>query len=321
MAANRYDLSAEVLQNTRTYVEAMRELKVNRLESIKNYQEEAKKLMTKLDSRDVDVQEIIDASYVQPTSENVKKIKKILMDLEEVNSYKQKNFDEVMRQLKQLWISLELPEKYKNEFKNNLPCIWDEAIRQMLEETERCKQSKLARIPEITERLRSKIVKYNHKCMKPIEFRPNSVLFAVFVYDENMLRRHETELHHLQAFYEENQEIFMLLHERNMVKERIEAIKNSQDPQARFKNRGGLLLKECNEMKALENKLLTAEIALLKAVKLFEVKNNAPFTVLGEAVKLDNTAKHRLGIKKQVSSSHLRLKRVLKDSTNMHDSQ
>lgn len=76
-------------------------------------------------------------------------------------------------------------------------------------------------------------------------------------------------------------------------------------------------MKQAQEKKDLERKVLKAEVALVSAVDAFAVKCGEPITVHGVAINLDRTAKSRLMMKKQVSSTELRLKKPFGNSTNI----
>lgn len=311
--------SQNQIEMAREYFMTLSNLKITRNESIANYKLEAKQFLEKLrDFKTTNIELI--HSDLQPTAENVQKLQLLVEEMSAYCNEREEKYHDMKKDLQLTWKYLDIPSSYKELFLLELSeNPFDKSAHQKLElELNRCTRLKLARIPDLIERFREDIILYSEKCKKSEDFRKRSVISAVFITNEKILQRHEAELRSLKMFYRENEEIFTLLEKRVDLKAQMEELQRKQeDVKDRLKNRGGRLLKEENERKTLERKILKVEADLSKAVEDFQMKNQAPFLVNGVAVELDEAAKSKIAIKKQTSSTNLRLiKKPFGDLTN-----
>lgn len=298
----------------REYLTTLREVKTSRCDSIAYCQVEAENLLLKLGGACSADNELLKADYVQPTVENVEKLKCFLDELNNAFVAQNAEIQAVKGDVVDIWNSLNWPVKERKRFMEELGDDASEiTLLKLKAELERCTLIKSARIPAFIQKAREQLVIYSDKCKESDDFRHNSIMFDVRIDDESSLQIHESELRYLKRFYDENAHIFSLLADRNRLKSQLEVLvykqSDSSDTKDRLKNRGGRLLKEENERKILERSLLKAEAELSKAVEEFEAKHKRPFEVDGAAVEHDVNAKSRLAIKKQYSSSNLQLKR------------
>lgn len=303
------------LSEARKRLEEWRELKASRCVTIKKYQMEAREMIANIGSASVENSELMESDYVQPTAENVSKMEATLLALTVAQAEITENIKDVLKRLQIIWREIGVSESHVATFTNKI--TYEPKVYETLTaEFERCEKIKLGKIPELIEKLRLEIIDCMNKCMKSEKYRIQSAAFDVSSYDENALRRHQCELHHLKKFFDQNAAIFEMLHERYEIKSKLETQISNQNSKNRFKNRGGQLLKEEQEKKQLEKELQKIEVALCKAVDDYETKNNSQFLVYDEPILLDRTAKNR-GIKKIPSLMDLRLKKPFSDRTNM----
>lgn len=295
----------------REYLTTLREVKTSRCESIANCKVEAKKLLLKLGIVCTTDCELLNADYVQPTVDNVEKLKCFLDELHNAFVALNTKIQAVKRDVVDIWKLLDLPMRERKIFMMELGDDASEiSLLKLKAEFERCTRIKSSRIPAFIQKVREQLVIYSDKCKKSEDFRHNSIMFDVRIDDQSSLQIHESELRQLKSFYDENAHIFSVLEDRDRLKSQLEVLVSKQaDTKDRLKNRGGRLLKEENERKILERSLLKAEAELSKAVGEFEATHKRPFEVNGTAVEHDVNAKTRLAIKKQYSSSNLQLKR------------
>lgn len=306
---------AEMTQ-LREFLSSKRKIEVDRYALIKQLQTKAKLLLIKLESTEVH-RELIDSESLKPSLENIMKLEALAKSLEEEVANQSMEIADMLARLQVMWKSLDVPANTQNRFKN-IEAYGRSTCEKLRLEVERCEKLELKILPLIIERLRLEILDKMDKCKKPDKFRCRSVVFEAIVYNSNALRRHESELMYLNTFLMESEKVFKLLEERDGLKQQVEAMESDQpDTKKRFQNRGGFLLKQAQEKKDLERKVLKAEVALVSAVDAFAVKCGEPITVHGVAINLDRTAKSRLMMKKQVSSTELRLKKPFGNSTNI----
>lgn len=310
--------SEEELEMVQDYLVLLRQMRVSRYESIRNFKEEAKAYLEKLGDVNVTHRKLIESEYIQPTVKNVDSLKMLVKELAEACDERQQEFLDMKESVQQMWKHLEVPNEQRMKFMLDLSDdAFNQSSREKLElEIERCRRLKLSMIPKFIEGMREELVIYSDKCMKSDDFRHRSVMFDVLVYNEAVMQRHKNELRQLKSFHADTEDIFILLDGRDKLKEQLEALQRYHEKSDRLKNRGGCLLKEAKERKELERKLLLAEVELSKAVEEFQAKNKHPFMVNGALVELDGTAKSKLTLKKQYSSSNLRLKKPFGDRTN-----
>ena len=290
-------------QEAEARVKSLKQSKANRCELIKILNEERDQLMNKMNC-DSDA---LDAEALQPTSENVKSLEHEVKDLRSKYLKIRKEIDEVTAQVKKLWEHLEIPQEYKRHILKDFSYKQETKVK-LEAELEKCKSLKLAKLPQLIESLRELISEYAQKCKKSEKYRIRSAAFEVKIYDEKVLRQHDLELNQLKTFYEENEEIFKLEAERGELKAQIESLLNNlEDFKARFKNRGGNLLKEEQERKSLERKLIKNETSLSKLIDDFQAKFNSPFYIFDEPLNINQSTKSRYD---------LRLKKPFGDRTN-----
>lgn len=103
-------------------------------------------------------------------------------------------------------------------------------------------------------------------------------------YNEDLLELHELELDDLKTFYNKNKEIFDLYESRAELWSRMEALEAKASEPNRFNNRGGQLLKEEKERKAITSKLPKIEQQITELVQAYEAQENTPFLVHGENI-------------------------------------
>ena len=71
-------------------------------------------------------------------------------------------------------------------------------------------------------------------------------------YTEELLATHEHQVEVMKGYYEDNKEMFRLIERRNMTWDKLKELEAKSSDPNRFANRGGNLLKEEREKKALQ---------------------------------------------------------------------
>lgn len=259
-------------------------MKIERNEIIGRHQLLARELVAKLGglapAKGKYRQMINEATVIQPTSENVSNLQLITFKLKLDNSKMVAKIRTDWVRLQSLWNWLGVPRDIQNLITKNFGFNYDTYLK-VTTECENYEKLMLKRIPETIERLRSDIINFSQRCMKPDEVMLQSVVFGAGFYNEDAVRCHYKELIDIKSYYEQNETIFKLILERDTLKSLLKIIKQGQ----------GLKLVE---LQSLERSLLKAEIALCRAVDDYATKKSSPFLVNNVEVHLDLSAESRL---------------------------
>ncbi|KAH8393712.1 hypothetical protein KR200_010017 [Drosophila serrata] len=154
----------------------------------------------------------------------------------------------------------------------------------LLEELHRCQAIRSKNMRTYIEQLRSEIKIWWELTLKSPEER---TLFTAYFADsesEDILELHEMELDGLKDFYNSNQKIFELYAHRAELWSRMEALVAKANDPNRFNNRGGQLLKEEKDRKAISAKLPKIEQQITELVNVYVSQANTPFLVYGEDI-------------------------------------
>ncbi|XP_034489936.1 protein regulator of cytokinesis 1-like [Drosophila innubila] len=152
------------------------------------------------------------------------------------------------------------------------------------EELQRCQQLRSQNLKMFIEQLRLEIRKWWDLTLKSQQERKRFSNYYDDWYNEDLLELHELELDDLKSFYSENREIFELFASRAEFWARMEALEAKANEPNRFNNRGGQLLKEERERKAIGSKLPKIERQITELVQAYELRTGSPFLVHGENI-------------------------------------
>lgn len=181
--------------------------------------------------------------------------------------------------LKKLWAKLNIPETVQVEFLEGLgnglkPTVFEKIEKEFV----RCEAIKLENIKPLILASREKLeelwdkVKYSEEQRK--EFCP---YYSPF-FNEDVLELLEIQVDKLTTYYEENSFIFELVEKWFQLWERMIHLEElSKNKNRLFDNRGGQLLKEEKERKAVENNLPKLYAELEKALLDYNEKHGSPF--------------------------------------------
>ncbi|KAH8406661.1 hypothetical protein KR222_001944, partial [Zaprionus bogoriensis] len=151
-------------------------------------------------------------------------------------------------------------------------------------ELHRCQELRRVNLKAFIELLRLEIKKWWDLTLKSEQERKRFSNYYSDWYSEDLLELHELELDDLRSYYNDNKEIFDLFANRGDIWTRMEALEAKANDPNRFNNRGGQLLKEERERKAIAIKLPKIEQQITQLVKEYEAKSRSPFLVHGENI-------------------------------------
>ncbi|XP_033245612.1 protein regulator of cytokinesis 1-like [Drosophila miranda] len=151
-------------------------------------------------------------------------------------------------------------------------------------ELQRCQALRSQNIKTFIEQLRVEISECWDLTLKsPLE-RKRFANFYINDYNEDVLELHELVLDDLKSFYKCNKVIFDLYGTRAELFSRMQALVAKANEPNRLNNRGGQLLKEQKERKAITSKLPKIEHQIIELVREYEMQSHRPFLVYGENI-------------------------------------
>ncbi|XP_017085627.1 protein regulator of cytokinesis 1 [Drosophila eugracilis] len=152
------------------------------------------------------------------------------------------------------------------------------------EELERCEEMRIQNLPSFIEQLRIDIKVWWDLTLKSPQERRRFTSYYCGDQTEDVLEAHEIHLEHLKAFYNKNRKIFELYANRAELWARMEALEAKANDPNRFNNRGGQLLKEEKERKAITARLPKIDNQITEVVKAYMSQTDSPFLVNGEDI-------------------------------------
>lgn len=268
------------------HLERLRDLKFKRLEEIVEHREEIKRLMRKLEISVLDEHDdhLINSNNMKPTKSNIKKLKDVLELFQSQFNTMRFQIEDMRKRLGSLWKYLEVTVEQQKKF-DKYQDITQTTYDKLHFEVERCEQIKKENIRVFIERVRAEIEEYWDKCLKSEAERLRFPQFNGNIFNEDVLELHEDELRDLKSFYENNEQIFKLIEERQDLWSQMEILQNKEQDPKRYANRGGQLLKEEKERKMITIKLPKIELKLVELADLFEQEYKRPFTIHGVSIK------------------------------------
>ncbi|KAI5646329.1 microtubule associated protein (MAP65/ASE1 family) domain-containing protein [Phthorimaea operculella] len=172
-------------------------------------------------------------------------------------------------------------KKQKIQQASNQGCHPD-TEQALKEEIRRCDQIKKQKIQVFVANVRTKIKLMWDNVMYSQRQREEFVHYFQDIFTEDTLTLHEMYLDKITNIYNQHKHIFdLVLTRKNLWLKMTELEARATDP-ARYHNRGGQLLKEEKERKAIANKLPKIEEEIRALVTEYENKTASTFTVDGK---------------------------------------
>ncbi|EDX02978.2 LOW QUALITY PROTEIN: uncharacterized protein Dyak_GE15366 [Drosophila yakuba] len=207
----------------------------------------------------------------------------------------QKNFADQVKELREriddmrekihvLWDRLQETDEYAMRRVRESTSYTQRTYDVLREELQRCQALRRQNLKTFIEQLRIEIKEMWDLTLKSQQERKRFSNYYNDWYNEDLLELHELELDDLKTFYNKNKEIFDLYESRAELWSRMEALEAKASEPNRFNNRGGQLLKEEKERKAITSKLPKIEQQITELVQAYEAQENTPFLVHGEKI-------------------------------------
>lgn len=275
----------EMLQ-FREYLDELQCEKFRRYEEISNYRMDIQSILVSLEITNLDDFDgaLINDETIKPTASNIQKLKELHHSFDRKMKLMSSHISDMRNKLQSLWKYCEVPEREQKRFANYVKNT-QTTYEKLSSEIERCEQIKRDNIKHFITKVREEIVEYWEKCLKSQAERLRFSSFNTTIFNEDLLELHEDELRGLKSFYEHNEEIFKLYHERNDMWQQMEVLMNKESDPKRYNNRGGQLLKEEKDRKTIGMKLPKMEARLIDMVNNYELQCNKAFTVDGVRIQ------------------------------------
>lgn len=278
--------SEEELDRFQAHLEVLQAERDKRAEIFLNVQVEIKDIMDKLQIRPQNKfeQSVISNLSVdfKVTDLNMDRLAKLQQELQEKYEQTNNRVLELRERLTKLWECLEEDQIYRENFLHAHPGCQPQTEAAIKEEIKRCDQIKRQKIQVFVANMRTKIKLMWDNVMYSSREREEFVHYYQDIFSEDTLTLHEMYLEKITHFYNENKPIFeMVLNRKNLWLKMTELEARSSEP-GRYHNRGGQLLREEKERKAIASNLPKIEAQLRDMVIEYEAKNNRVFTVDGK---------------------------------------
>ncbi|XP_016923156.2 protein regulator of cytokinesis 1 [Drosophila suzukii] len=189
--------------------------------------------------------------------------------------------DEMRAKIELLWQRLKLTDEYAMGRVRKSTSYDQRTFDILREELERCQALRRQNLKTFIEQLRVEIHEWWNFTLKSPQERRRFTGYYCDNPSEEVLELHEMELDHLKEFYNSNRKIFELYANRALLWSRLEALEAKANDPNRFNNRGGQLLKEEKERKALASRLPKIDQQITELVTAYMSHNNTPFLVNG----------------------------------------
>ncbi|XP_017125771.1 protein regulator of cytokinesis 1-like [Drosophila elegans] len=149
------------------------------------------------------------------------------------------------------------------------------------EELHRCQQMRRKNIKTFIEQLRLEIKELWALTLKSPQECQSFVFYSCDNQSEDVLEAFEMELDELKSYYNSNRKIFDLYANRVELWSRMAALEAKSNDPNRFNNRGGQLLKEERERKAMSCQLPKIDQQITELVNAYTSHTGRPFLVNG----------------------------------------
>lgn len=290
--------SEQEMQDFREYLYQLNTELHTRFDRISEMRSEIRELMEKLELTTLNERDnnLLNSVDIKPTLLSIEKLEQLKDVLVSQYDKMKHQIEDMQKRLAQLWKYLEIPDSHQRRFAKYTEITLTNYDK-LIAEVQRCDQIKKENIRNFIEKVREEIEVYWEKCLKSNAERLRFPSFTANTFNEDVLELHEDELRDLKSFYEDNEEIFNMIKDRQDLWNQMELLVNKEADPKRYNNRGGQLLKEEKERKMISMKLPKIEAKLIEMVETFEANNNRNFTMFG--VRIQDIIERDYEVKRQ----------------------
>ncbi|XP_017002312.3 protein regulator of cytokinesis 1 [Drosophila takahashii] len=274
----------EELDAFRDHLEQLRGQRTARLKEMEQLRQSIKQDMKILElhaQTDTEKRLLSPVNQVLLRPESFKRLLLMQKSLAEQVKELRQRIDEMRGKIELLWQRLKLQDEYAMRRVRESTAYDQRTFDILREELQRCQALRRQNLKTFIEQLRLEIQEYWDLTLKSQQERRRFTGYFCDYHSEELLELHEMELEQLKNFYNSNRRIFELYANRAELWARMEALEAKANDPNRFNNRGGQLLKEEKERKAMSTRLPKVDQQITELVKVYEVQENTPFLVNG----------------------------------------
>ncbi|CAH1636958.1 unnamed protein product [Spodoptera littoralis] len=189
---------------------------------------------------------------------------------------------ELRERLTKLWECLDEDQIYRENFLHAHPGCHPQTEAAIKEEIKRCDQIKRQKIQVFVANVRTKIKLMWDSVMYSSREREEFVHYYQDIFTEDTLTLHELYLEKITKYYNDHKHIFELVVTRKNLWLKMTELEARATEPGRYHNRGGQLLREEKERKAIASNLPKIEAQIRELVSEYEAKTGNIFTVDGK---------------------------------------
>ncbi|XP_050344402.1 protein regulator of cytokinesis 1-like [Nymphalis io] len=274
------------LDKLKDHLEVLQAERDKRAELFLNTQAEIKDIMDKLQIKPQSKfeQSVVSSLSVdfKVTDYNMDRLAKLKQDLQEKYDQTNNRVLELRERLTKLWDCLEEDYIYRDNFLQAHPGCHPETETALKEEIKRCDQIKRQKIAVFVANVRTKIKLMWDNVMYSTQEREEFLHYFQDIFTEDTLTLHELYLDRITKYYNDNKHIFELVVTRKNLWLKMTELEARASEPGRYHNRGGQLLREEKERKAIASNLPKIEAQIRDLVTEYESKTGNTFTVDGK---------------------------------------
>ncbi|KAH9644459.1 hypothetical protein HF086_009843 [Spodoptera exigua] len=276
----------EELDKLKEHLEMLQAERDKRAEIFLNIQVEIKDIMDKLRIKPQNKFEHIVTSSLsvdfKVTDLNMDRLAKLQQDLQEKYEQTNNRVLELRERLTKLWECLDEDQIYRENFLHAHPGCHPQTEAAIKEEIKRCDQIKRQKIQVFVANVRTKIKLMWDNVMYSSREREEFVHYFQDIFTEDTLTLHELYLEKITKYYNDHKHIFDLVVTRKNLWLKMTELEARATEPGRYHNRGGQLLREEKERKAIASNLPKIEAQIRDLVSEYEAKTGNVFTVDGK---------------------------------------
>ncbi|GLG96812.1 Uncharacterized protein GBIM_03712 [Gryllus bimaculatus] len=212
------------------------------------------------------------------STENMLLLKNLHQDMEQRLEEAKSVAIELREKLSNLWERLHVDYAERDLIFQQYPGHSKTSIDALKAEIQKCEEKKRQNIRVFVEAIREELASWWDKCCYGKLQRQQFRSFYSDCYTEDLLELHEIEIEKLKRYFSENIDILELAKKREKLwKKMMDLDERAHDPKRLFANRGGQLLREEKERKAIQKDLPILDKELGCLLDTYESKHNVPF--------------------------------------------
>ncbi|EDV44572.1 uncharacterized protein Dana_GF20258 [Drosophila ananassae] len=267
----------------REHLDQLRDQRVRLVEEMKELRQSIKqdmKVLGCLPQSDAEERLLNQVNHTL-TPDTFKSLRRMQAEFAEQVKELHEQIDDMRQKIHVLWERLQDTDEYAQRRVRESTAYTQHTYDVLREELHRCQALRRQNLKVFIDRLRVEIKAMWELTLKgPAECKRFASFYNTHLTEED-LELHELELDKLKRLYEGNKKIYEMYSNRGEMWARMIALEAKANDPNRFNNRGGQLLKEQKERKAITAKLPKIEQQIAELVEEYVSQAKVPFLVNG----------------------------------------